>query len=90
MNLPEKYKGKYFYHFTHIDNIESIVENGLLATNIKNEMGIKHHNIANLNIQSTRSEMDVNVGAGGVIHDYVPFYFTIKNPMLLSLIYSKM
>lgn len=33
--------------------------------------------------------MIVEAGPGGVVHDYVPFYFTSKNPMLLSLLYSK-
>ena len=37
MNIPPKYQGRYFYHFTHIDNIESIVEQGgLLSTYEKN------------------------------------------------------
>jgi hypothetical protein len=39
MKIPEKYRGRYFYHFTHIDNISSIVENnGLLSTNLKKNM----------------------------------------------------
>ncbi|MCM1410171.1 MAG: DarT ssDNA thymidine ADP-ribosyltransferase family protein [Lachnospiraceae bacterium] len=89
MKIPEEYQGRYFYHFTHADNIDSIVRNGLLSTNVKLKLGICHHNIANPNIQERRSEMSVDVGPGGVVHDYVPFYFTSKNPMLLSLLYSK-
>lgn len=89
MNIPKEYQGRYFYHFTHTDNIDSIVRNGLLSTNLKNRNGIGHHNIANPNIQERRSEMIVEAGPGGVVHDYVPFYFTSKNPMLLSLLYSK-
>ena len=39
MKIPEKYRGRYFYHFTHIDNISSIVENnGLLSTNLKKKI----------------------------------------------------
>lgn len=87
MRIPDKYKGRYFYHFTHIDNIESIVENnGLLSTNLKNEYGIGHHNVANMNIQNRRSEMKVTVGPGGVVHDYVPFYFASTNKMLLECV----
>lgn len=90
MRIPDKYKGRYFYHFTHIDNIESIVENnGLLSTNMKNEYGIGHHNVANMNIQNRRSEMKVTVGPGGVVHDYVPFYFASTNKMLLGLLNRK-
>lgn len=29
------------------------------------------------------------VGAGGTVHDYVPFYFCSKNPMLLSVLNTK-
>ncbi len=90
MNIPQKYKGKYFYHFTHIDNIPSIVAHkGLFSTNLKNAFGISHHNVALMNIQNRRSEMNVPVGPGGVVHDYVPFYFASTNIMLLSLLNRK-
>lgn len=90
MNIPEEYRGRFFYHFTHVDNIDSIVENGaLLSTNLKKKYGISHHNIANVDIQNRRSEMKVPVGPGGVVHDYVPFYFTSINPMLLGLLNRK-
>lgn len=90
MQIPRGHKGRYFYHFTHIDNIRSIVENGgLLSTNIKKAYNIGHHNIANMDIQNRRSEMRVPIGPGGVVHDYVPFYFATKNPMLLGLLNRK-
>ena len=90
MQIPRAYKGRYFYHFTHIDNIMSIVEHGgLLSTNIKNEWDIPHHNIANMNIQTRRGEMAVPLGPRGVVHDYVPFYFATINPMLLGLLNRK-
>lgn len=90
MNIPPKYQGRYFYHFTHIDNIESIVEQGgLLSTNEKNKRGIEHHNIANINIQIRRRAMAVPIGPKGCVHDYVPFYFTSINPMLLGLLNRK-
>ncbi len=90
MSIPQKYKGKYFYHFTHIDNIPSIVaHNGLFSTNQKKAFGIEHHNVALMDIQNRRSEMKVPVGPGGVVHDYVPFYFASTNIMLLSLLNRK-
>lgn len=33
--------------------------------------------------------MDVPVGPGGKVHDYVPFYFSSVNPMLLSKLNQK-
>lgn len=89
MSIPSEHKGRHFYHFTHIDNIDSIVRNGLLATNVKNQMEIRHHNVANMNIQHRRSEMEVPVGPGGFVHDYVPFYFASMNKMLLGLVNRK-
>ncbi len=40
MALPDSLKGRYAYHFTSIDNLNSIIENGLLCTNLKNEQNI--------------------------------------------------
>ena len=82
----------YFYHFTHIDNLESIIKNGLLCTNKKNELGISHYNVANKSIQGRRSEMEViceDKKSYGNVHDYIPFYFSTRNPMLLSIIHQK-
>lgn len=88
--IPREFRGRYFYHFTHIDNIPSIVEQGgLLSTHEKERRDIKHYNIANQNIQGRRSTMCVPVGPGGVVHDYVPFYFATVNPMLLSALNNK-
>ena len=89
MEIPEDYRGRYFYHFTHIDNIESIVENGLLSTNEKLKKNISHADLANENIQKRRSQMDVPCNPFGKIHDYVPFYFATINPMLLGVLNRK-
>ena len=88
-SIPQEYKNKYFYHFTHIENLESILKNGLLSTNKKNEYKISHTNIANETIQERRSEMNVTCSPYGKVHDYVPFYFTTTNPMLLGLVNRK-
>jgi len=89
MDIPNIYKGRYFYHFTHVENIDSIVKYGILSTNTKVEKGIKHVDLANENIQLRRSEMDVPCKPKGKIHDYVPFYFTARNPMLLGVLNRK-
>lgn len=89
MAIPDEFKGKYFYHFTHIDNLESILQYGFLSTNEKNRLGISHNDIANGNIQGRRANMAVPILPGGTVHDYVPFYFCSSNPMLLSLTNNK-
>ena len=50
---------KFFYHFTHLDNLESILKNGLICTNSKIKLGIEHYNIANKSIQERRSRMEI-------------------------------
>jgi len=89
MTILDEHKGKYIFHFTDIRNLDSIIKNGLLCTNEKNRQGIKHQNIANLAIQERRANMDVTAGPRGKIHDYVPFYFSSVNPMLLTLLNHK-
>ncbi|AXK21465.1 DarT ssDNA thymidine ADP-ribosyltransferase family protein [Bacillus sp. COPE52] len=89
MKIPKKYKGKYFYHFTHINNIKSIVKHGLLSTNEKESKSVEHVDLANEDIQQRRSQMDVPLEPYGKIHDYVPFYFTTINPMLLGVLNRK-
>lgn len=89
MAIPDKYTDKYIFHFTDMENLDSIIKNGLLCTNIKNRKKIKHKNIANMSIQERRANMDVPIGPGGKVHDYVPFYFSSINPMLLTLLNQK-
>lgn len=42
-----------------------------------------------MSIQERRARMTVPVGPGGKVHDYVPFYFSSMNPMLLTLLNKK-
>jgi hypothetical protein len=87
--VPDNHKDKYFFHFTHIENLESICRNGILSTNMKKERGIVHKDVANPAIQERRSNMDVTCEPYGKVHDYVPFYWCSINPMLLSLVNAK-
>ena len=87
--IPEQHAWRYFFHMTDIRNLESIITNGLLSTNKKNKLGIEHVNIANMSIQNRRAEMNVPCGKGGKVHDYVPFYFSSLNPMLLGVLNKK-
>lgn len=88
--IPKEHAGRYFYHFTHIDNLPSIINHGLLCTNTKDLLGLEHVNVASEGIQERRSTMNVTCGRDGcVVHDYVPFYFCSVNPMFLSMVNSK-
>lgn len=87
--VPDAYKNRNFYHFTHISNLDSILKHGLLCTNKKIAGSLSHKNIALASIQERRSNMAISCGPKKTVHDYVPFYFTGVNPMLLGLVNSK-
>lgn len=89
MSIPQRLNGRYAFHFTLVDNLDSIIENGLLCTNIKNQKGIAHENVAEHGIQGRRSAMPVPCSGGYFVHDYVPFYFSKKTSMQLGVINKK-
>ncbi len=89
MPIPVEYQNRRVYHFTHIDNLESILRHDLLSPNKARELGIGHTNIAYDEIQQRRSNMIVPCGPGGVVHDYVPLYFCKRSPMLLAVVQNK-
>lgn len=74
------------YHIPDFSNLESILQQGgLLANNVVKEKGIKYENIAHHNIQDRRSMKTVPLPPNGDLHDYVPFYFAPKSPMLYAI-----
>ncbi|MFD2679326.1 type II toxin-antitoxin system toxin DNA ADP-ribosyl transferase DarT [Bacillus seohaeanensis] len=77
---------KLLYHITDFNNLESILqEGGLLASNVVKEKGVEYENIAHNNIQDRRSMKTVPLPPNGNLHDYVPFYFAPKSPMLYAI-----
>lgn len=89
MPIPNEHKSRHIYQFTHLDNLPEILQHGLLSYNEKDRRGISHISIASESIQDRRAGMDVPTGPGGVVHDYVPFYFCSRSPMLLSVVNAK-
>lgn len=71
------------YHITHINNLANIVNSGfLLPDNQVQGTGIQNTNIGHRHIKERRSRRKVKVASGGVLADYVPFYFAPRSPML--------
>jgi hypothetical protein len=64
--------------------LASIVAAGRIeATNVRQT---RHFvNIANRDIQDRRAVRAVHAGPGGTLHDYVPFYFGPRSPMLYAI-----
>lgn len=74
------------YRIIHIDNLETcLLRGGLFAPNHTPDDGLRSRLIHNAEIQDVRRQRRILRGPGGVIHDYVSFYFGFLSPMLLQL-----
>ncbi len=80
--MPTERQNQYYY-ITHIDNVPSIVQHGILSHNKREQMGIAHTPIYDLGIVSRRRERSLN---GAVLGDYANLFLRAKNPMLWRVI----
>jgi hypothetical protein len=72
--------------FIHIANLAVCLKRGgLYAPNHEPDDGLKYKPIHNVEIQNKRAVCAIDCGPGGVIHDYVAFYFGPLSPMMLQL-----
>ena len=74
------------YHITHVDNLSLIIGDGGLrccADLRRNKVG--YRDIAYSHIQDRRATTRVPCGPRGALHDYVPFYFAPRSPMLYTI-----
>lgn len=70
------------YHITHLDNLSAIARQGGLWAKGHLPEGSQQTDLADPNIQDRRHAFPVPGGNGRCLHDYVPFYFCPKSPML--------
>ncbi|MDA8226266.1 MAG: DUF4433 domain-containing protein [Desulfitobacterium hafniense] len=74
------------FHITDIANLPSILENrGLLSYSLMIQNSIGYINIAHNTIQERRAKKAVPIHPYGFLHDYVPFYFAPRSPMLYTI-----
>lgn len=74
------------FHITSIRNLENILSSGMMLS--KNRLlssDQDHLSIAYEGIQERRSLKSVPCSPFGVLHDYVPFYFAPRSPMLYAI-----
>ncbi|MFI3184743.1 MAG: DUF4433 domain-containing protein [Methylococcaceae bacterium] len=74
------------FHITAIENLAAICQRGALVS--KNQgaaQGINYQNIAHVGAQNARAGKPVPNPPGGNIHDFVPFYFAPRSPMLFTI-----
>ena len=72
-------------HFTHIGQLSSIVQHGLWADTTIRTTGLVTAEAGDPAIKDRRRRTPVHVGPGGVVGDYVPFYFAPRSPMLYKI-----
>ena len=73
------------YHFTHVSHLATIVRDGLLCdaqAHVGDRLRIE---VGNREIKTQRRQRPVLCGPGGVVADYVPFYFAPRSPMLYAI-----
>lgn len=74
------------YHITHVNNLSSIIKSsGLTANSILKRQSQTYQNIAHQTIQDRRAITPVPCGQKGTLHDYIPFYFAPRSPMLYAI-----
>ncbi len=73
------------FHFTHVDNVASVARAGLLCDSALDATNPDFIEVANRDIKKRRRSQPVRAGPGGVVADYVPFYFAARSPERLSV-----
>ena len=71
---------EHLYYLAPIDNAESILQHGILSH--KKARQFNHHDISLREVNDRRRSF--RVPGGRPLHDYVPLYFTPRNPMLYT------
>lgn len=83
MTIPRPLR---IFHITAICNLASIAKSKkLYASTQLHKKKIEYGNIAYQGAQGKRAAKMVARPPGGVIHDYVPFYFAPRSPMLFTI-----
>jgi hypothetical protein len=72
-------------HFTHLDNLPSIVAAGGIACDWQAAQRGMRTEVGDTSIKEARRRRTVPVGPGGTVGDYVPFYFAPRSPMMFRI-----
>ena len=74
------------FHITALANLTAICQaDALISKNHGAAAGIAYQNIAHAGAQGARAVKAAPNPPGGVVHDYVPFYFAPRSPMLFAI-----
>ena len=73
------------FHLTHMSNLAPIARDGLHCDSKVTDTERAFSEVGNQVIKSRRRTRHVPVPPGGVVTDYVPFYFAARSPMLYAI-----
>ena len=79
------YIDKFIFRMIHYSNLEFILQNGICSHN-HHIVDSNYINIGDVNLIGQRNDYAVGINPpGGVLGDYIPFYFGGHSPMLLNI-----
>ena len=84
MSSPLNPEKALIFRIVHRDNIPWILDHGLHCRN-STTFDPNYRNIGNVDLISRRHLRVVPIAPGGVLSDYIPFYFTPYSIMLLNI-----
>jgi hypothetical protein len=73
------------YHFTHARNLPKILHAGGLYCKAELPSDLEVVDISLQDIQEKRRAKRVRCEPGGILHDYVPFLFSTRSPMMFRI-----
>ena len=73
------------YHITHVNNLSGILTAQGLYCKASLREDRQQVDVSHYDLQERRRRRAVTCGPGGNLHDYVPFYFAPRSPMLYAL-----
>jgi hypothetical protein len=77
------------HYITHISNVASILDQGILSHRLARRRARAHITVANAEIQEVRAAKRVPIGdSSRALHDYANLYVHARNAMLLVLLGS--
>ena len=74
----------YIWRMTHYTNVGFILQNGIHSCNGQGH-DPNYVNIGHRTLITGRGQSPIAIQPGGVLNDYVPFYFHYKMPMLYNI-----